>query len=302
MSALIVKSGLNIIDRWYSRNSTQFRYFVSLAKVVYIWREYSRKVYEVWTQMHGSQSANQHALKMIPKCIAGRWGSIHATQTWIRRAGQKKLPPVLLAVIGAGAGKQAREPREGAPIPLKDEARGPREGAPMAPEKELDPIEEEVRHHRQIMGKYRKDAKIALETWVWWRSVETSERASKPLEHHHAFIRKALVKSDTDLARTGNGGSHMVCGKAREIFHSFEEHLFSDFAWVQQYDDDDTPLENHAFRSELIVLQIELCLHHAASYFRRIVKPAEQFPYLLCWCGESDRFQPCDHRRRCLAF
>lgn len=78
------------------------------------------------------------------------------------------------------------------------------------------------------------------------------------------------------VCEDGNAGCRMVCGGAHKILSEFEQN-FRDVGWAskitqiareQNYPDE--------FVSEVIGLQVELLMHGAASYYRRIVRRCDQ--------------------------
>ena len=95
---LIVKQGLLIVDRWCKRNQRKWSYYSSLSKVVHCIHEQSRAFFLAWRQLHDSTSAVKFAKRLPPKCIAGRWGSIHDTGAYMMERSEQ-LPSVLSKTI-----------------------------------------------------------------------------------------------------------------------------------------------------------------------------------------------------------
>lgn len=78
---LIVKTGLNVVDAWFKKHvdpdvGKPFSYFATIAKISYTWRDCSKLIYKNWVRKLGVVSAVTNCRKIIPKCVAGRWGSI----------------------------------------------------------------------------------------------------------------------------------------------------------------------------------------------------------------------------------
>ncbi|MFM7990044.1 MAG: hypothetical protein ACKPKO_63095, partial [Candidatus Fonsibacter sp.] len=85
---LVVKNGLGIVDSWAREQNLGWRgYYASCAKLIHIWREKARNIYEAWCDQFGALSPRQRALKMPARCIAGRWGSIMETEGDLLSAG-----------------------------------------------------------------------------------------------------------------------------------------------------------------------------------------------------------------------
>ena len=68
----------------------------------------------------------------------------------------------------------------------------------------------------------------------------------------------------------------MICGGARRIYDQFTDGL-RDTNWAGNIfaSDSLSPLSDE-LASELLALQVELLLHAAASYYRRVVRKCEQ--------------------------
>jgi hypothetical protein len=98
-NALITKTLLLQIDKWLGRNRLKFRYYSSIAKVIHVWREYNRSIYTKWAALFGAISANNNTRTLVPRCIAGRWGSIFSGQRRILGASRECLTPVIVAVL-----------------------------------------------------------------------------------------------------------------------------------------------------------------------------------------------------------
>ena len=76
---LIMKTGLNLIDNFlklHAGDGTPLKYFSTLAKISYVWRDGTKQVYKTWAELYGDVAAYTHCKNIIPKCVAGRWGSI----------------------------------------------------------------------------------------------------------------------------------------------------------------------------------------------------------------------------------
>ena len=75
---LVVKDSLGYMDGWSLRRNKKWKYFPSLAKLIYVWRDHAPSCLSIWRRLFGDTSAAQHACKLPAKTIAGRWGSIFA--------------------------------------------------------------------------------------------------------------------------------------------------------------------------------------------------------------------------------
>jgi len=73
---LVVKDAFAYLDNWTKVCGKRWRYFPSLAKAVYIWRDNAPTCLNIWIRFFGERSAAKCAFRLPPKPIAGRWGSI----------------------------------------------------------------------------------------------------------------------------------------------------------------------------------------------------------------------------------
>jgi hypothetical protein len=96
-AALMYKNSLRAIDSFLVSVGVKFTYFSSMAKLINVWRENSWAVYKAWCQ-HSYHSANLFARRQPPRCLAGRWGSIYATEELLVKVGEV-LPTILSSIL-----------------------------------------------------------------------------------------------------------------------------------------------------------------------------------------------------------
>jgi hypothetical protein len=87
---LIVRTGLTLIDTWLAGVCSQveedaeperpWKYYSTLSKAIHIWREAPRNFFKVWNRLYTALEGVAAAKALPPRCIAGRWGSITATE------------------------------------------------------------------------------------------------------------------------------------------------------------------------------------------------------------------------------
>eukprot|EP00974_Lingulodinium_polyedra_P021407 2068172-Lingulodinium_polyedra.AAC.1 len=58
--------------------------------------------------MYGAIDGLQHARKVLPRCVAGRWGSCTSTETAVLAAGREQLTSVFVSVF-RGKAKNASD-------------------------------------------------------------------------------------------------------------------------------------------------------------------------------------------------
>jgi hypothetical protein len=253
--ALITKSALLQADRWLSRCGKSYKYYSSLAKVVHVWRDHSRAVYARWVTLFGAVSANKHAKTVIPRCLAGRWGSVHATQARTNAAGELQLGTTLVSILQR---KELMAPVEA----LEDSGGNP--GAVVGIE---DPSVEDVKQHKLKMGKYRRDVLACMTDRVWWRVVDGMTLLCQPLQHMLAFFQQHI-----EDPIGGNTGCRFICGGGRRLLKDFEE-IFSDLSWTTRVASSGLP---RGTQSDLLCLHVEVGVACAAGFFRRLLSPSEK--------------------------
>lgn len=102
---LIMKTGLNLTDSWFKRHvdpdvGKPFKYFATIAKLSYTWRDCSKPIYKTWVRKLGDVSAITHCKKIIPKCVAGRWGSIADVEQFLLQRKVTNIIRVIPAAFG----------------------------------------------------------------------------------------------------------------------------------------------------------------------------------------------------------
>ena len=102
---LIIKTGLNLTDAWFKKHvdpdvGKPFKYFATIAKLSYTWRDCSRPIYKTWERKLGSISAFTHCKRIIPKCVAGRWGSIADVENFLLQRKVTNIIRVIPAAFG----------------------------------------------------------------------------------------------------------------------------------------------------------------------------------------------------------
>jgi hypothetical protein len=94
----------------------------------------------------------------------------------------------------------------------------------------------------------------------------------QPLAHAGNFYHKVL--DPENLATHGTPGCRMVCGKARKLWSEFET-VFIDRSWIRDLAADGA-ISLTVF-GMLLNLAVELALHAAAAYCRRIFALFQRF-------------------------
>jgi hypothetical protein len=98
---------------------SSFPYYGSLSKLMIVWREHARDIFELWAIMHGATSAIKFARRIPPKCIRGRWGSVSRCEDFALAPATAELLSVLTSLATACESKKSYKKR---PSSTLDEA------------------------------------------------------------------------------------------------------------------------------------------------------------------------------------
>eukprot|EP00974_Lingulodinium_polyedra_P123198 11185882-Lingulodinium_polyedra.AAC.1 len=57
---LVAKGALQVVDRWLAGRCS-WRFFASLTKLIQIWRDHARAVFQCWCSLYGTAAGVEHA-------------------------------------------------------------------------------------------------------------------------------------------------------------------------------------------------------------------------------------------------
>lgn len=124
-----------------------------------------------------------------------------------------------------------------------------------------DPRQESSREYSVRLGRWRRDARTAMDCAVFRTLTRIYLQAHSPMEHHQHFVEKKLSKDERHSA--GCKASQLSTGKAIEIQNGFSDKLVHT-DWQTMLAD-----VSPSWREELYVLIAELAMNLSASYSRR---------------------------------
>jgi hypothetical protein len=286
-NALIAKTVLLRADACLRRMGSTFKYYSSLAMLVHLVRDLSRNIFCEAQRRHGDEVAIASFRRLLPKCIAGRWGSVMNVQDEIIRRGLPEMLPSILKDILENVIAHDGFRDEPAPVPLPAPPAPRRAGAGAAAAAAdaapaaavgivatIDEIRvEETAQHKLKLGRWRRLVLAAIQDRVFWTMVPLMQRAMQPLQHHMAFVQQ---RAADDLAFFENGSplSRLITGKGLEIVREVDQ-SFTDIGWLQELAES-APMGKV---DGLIATAVELLLHTGACYHRRFVCPfAKRLP------------------------
>lgn len=86
---LCVMGGLTQTEAVLVEMDAPFKYFASSAVLANVLRDSCRDLFKAWKEMYGISEAMSCARTLFPKCIAGRWGSVHMFEERLLKCGKK---------------------------------------------------------------------------------------------------------------------------------------------------------------------------------------------------------------------
>ncbi|CAK0809084.1 unnamed protein product [Prorocentrum cordatum] len=264
---LTTQTGLHLVDAWMRKLGVPWKYFSSCAKITHCWRDAAAKVLGTWTSLFGAADACEHALKLPPKCVAGRWLSVSATESRLRSASggagcDGHLVTALraaLALTDADVKAIADADRDGpgdVALGVIDEAR----------------LEQQVAY-RQKLGRWRRDALSTVSDPVFWFVVDVMCIVHAPGTHFQLFLQR---KPD-DVFVSGNHMAQLVEGGLVDFNDEYTDVVLT-YDWPGSYKKvQDDPRIDNGMCYNLMLFALEEFLHHAASFHRRVFREFNRF-------------------------
>ena len=88
---LSVLGALREVEQQLIEFDVGWKYFSSCAMLANVLRDNCREFFKTFQTHFGTQQAMRCARTLFPKCIAGRWGSIHMFEDRLLQCGKEKL-------------------------------------------------------------------------------------------------------------------------------------------------------------------------------------------------------------------
>jgi hypothetical protein len=96
---IIQKGVLVLADQILKKNSKEYKYYVTLCKLIHLWRDDAAKVHNAFVELFGAEEGNKWAKHLPPTCVAARWGSVECIEIRLDDAGVEKVVKVILHVL-----------------------------------------------------------------------------------------------------------------------------------------------------------------------------------------------------------
>jgi hypothetical protein len=253
---LILRGGLELVDRWLSALGHKWKYYSALAKMTNVWREMGRAFYVAFLKTFGASVANECCLRIPPRCIAGRWSSVFATEQYYLTCTPARLKLLVRRVLNPSAAPEAPDPL--AP-PIAD---GGSDMVALVKSVE-DPAIEAQDALRKMMGRWRREVAQVSNCSTFYSVMKIHHRVSAVVEHFMAFL-SAVVPASVVVVKGGKV-CQLITGRC-EAFLSEYAAILRDSVWISSILAECPESEI----TETVVLIVSLVLHHAGGFHRRV--------------------------------
>ena len=301
---LWVRSGLGLADVWLKSvlPDARLKYFATLSKLAQIWRDNAGVIYELAAEI-SPVLASKYCRKMVPRCIAGRWQSSHATEVRLREIGRTLLTQLLNSLFDKKAQSKKRKKRADTMgiLPLEDACDRPASAPSGAVvlEDDIDPMNETCEQHIERMTRWRADVKRAVNNTLFWAVLQIHSTVNEVVEHLMRFLGASYTNDQ--LVADGNQTARLLECKGVEFMSKYEALVrnpdpFQLLAEPSFRFDSEHP-DFKGMVGPLAGFAILLTMHHAANLQRRVNHVVMAWPTKLALFAKFPPREPCEHRR-----
>lgn len=162
LAHLITLQSLKSVDGYLKRHGRPWKLFASVATSSNTFRDLSKSIFEEWSNIHGDESAMKHAKKLWPKCIGGRWNSVHEVLCrMVKVGGQTMVLPVLEKIL------QKKAPRTKKGVQGEDVSKLPENDASR--QQAVDELSyDQTKEYQRKMGLWRSNTLMYVQDPLWW--------------------------------------------------------------------------------------------------------------------------------------
>ena len=268
----MIKSGLAHADNLFrTMFKRDYNFYGTLSKVMLVWRERARNIFDEWSRRYGAVEAIKFARLVPPKCIRGRWGAVSRCREFIVKPPRDHLITVLTSVFTKKyLDKLDRKQAQGAKIDI-DEI-----GA------------EDSNTYALKMGSWAKQVVSAIHDKVFWLMVVITQKLTGPLDHFAHYLAKKCASFEVKpLAR-------IVWYKSAVFSADLNCLVYNDTwpEWTELMVDGDDELLSVAQN-----VAYKLACRNQADYESRITSRCKSDPLRLLNLCKQERSASCDLRR-----
>ena len=269
---LVVKDALKSVDVFLVDIGKSWKYYWTLTKVAQLWRDNAGDVINKWSNRYGQADAAKHVKTLCPHCVAGRWGSVAATENRLETIGIDRLHIVLSAVMIAKKSKGAAGSDH---PPLK----GPAEIA-----------HDEMQAYLLKMGRWARDVANSTSDMFFARVVAVMHRACAPIIHCSNLV-KQNVSAEDELVYCCRM-AQLISWDGARIAKEFDDLMLDPFWAVAA---DGLP-ETEAARLQSFAAKVVIT--NASGYNKRVMEQLITDPVALLNLGARPPDQDCHLRRQ----
>ena len=267
---------------------TKFGYFGSLSKLLLVWHEHARDVYDEWVKQYGPVEAITFARQIPPKCIRGRWGAVSYCEEFALAPPTDHLVSVLLAVAERGSVK-AKPAGQGAQRARRGTGTVKNATEPVGSEaaQQLDEAyTEDIASYREKMACWRADVINRIAGPRLWAMMRVSNKLRQPLDH---FARYVLQKrASTDIKTLAS----LVWYKAKALSEEMAE------AMSTTHHDELWNVLPPSLVQQCMFIAHKLAARVLADFEARILGRFRSDAIQLLWVGCKDPDTQCVERSR----
>jgi hypothetical protein len=229
-----------------------FKFFASMAKLINCWRENCWAIFSAWRRHYGDESAFRWARCQPPRCLAGRWGSTYATESFLVEVAHL-IAPVLKEVLSKRAGERDIDVRvaEDGPDDLRVEAQT---------------------EYRRRLGRWSRDSLTVVSDTCFWFALRVSHKLHAVLNDVMLLCNKLnFMRIGTNrhvMESRGGVVFHLATGAALKYASAIDGILQNRAGWTAIVDHAPLGAIGSAATFELINL---ISLNEASGFYRRVV-------------------------------
>lgn len=248
----------------------KIRYYTTIAKVMYLWRENARAIFRAFFDI-SKELAMNHAYKLPPKPIVGRWGNTSECERRIDAVPLEPFREILTAVV---------EKRV-------TECLGVAEKLERKNQRNIDEMgQEDAAAFAQKISKWGRDVLLGICEDMFFIAIQISLKVKGPLDHLLYFLMKVQEHGQP------TGLALLVWGNASTIRKELEL-LLQRSAWEDILGKIDAETASNAWGAIQRVV-----LSTLADYDRRVMKRLDSDPYRLLLFAEAPPDQSCPKRQQ----
>ena len=166
-----VLGGLRLCDEML-KGQRSWKYFSSVAIVSTTLRDLSQSLFLAWTNLFGNESAVKSVKALFPRCIGGRWGSVHESEARLLKASLQNLSVAVRTLFEARPHLLANDKAPNSSSAVDDVAM------------------EESTHFAITMGKWRRRTWEVLNDDLFAKLVDIMHATREPWIHLSSFLKK----------------------------------------------------------------------------------------------------------------